>query len=317
MAVFIVDAETLVHARFSRSPLVECVAGLNILLRRNCLPWHRRWRDRHLIGFREYTRENPVAAAVATHAFATTWAADFLLTPPAPLGDIEHELSHFETFDDDRIRRDLAEVRSPLPPVLGVTGLAGHVIELIRWVWQHTIAEEWHRRKHTLHADVLARTSRLGESGWRAVFDGLRPGMRWLGDNRLQYDPRPYPDTDIRGKSLSLFAAHCRSGWVAWQPHDPMQYSIVYPVTGIHCDEQSAPGSLARLLGPARATILVNTAQPATTTTLSATTGLSIGAVGNHLRVLLDAGLLQRRRSGREVLYWWTESARHLHSGAT
>jgi DNA-binding transcriptional ArsR family regulator len=28
------------------------------------------------------------------------------------------------------------------------------------------------------------------------------------------------------------------------------------------------------------------------------------GSAGGHLRVLLDAGLLERRRSGREVLYW-------------
>lgn len=28
-----------------------------------------------------------------------------------------------------------------------------------------------------------------------------------------------------------------------------------------------------------------------------------------HLRVLLDAGFLQRRRSGREVFYWWTKAA--------
>jgi DNA-binding transcriptional ArsR family regulator len=36
-------------------------------------------------------------------------------------------------------------------------------------------------------------------------------------------------------------------------------------------------------------------------------TGLPLGAVGNHLRVLLDAGAVLRRRSGREVLYWRTQ----------
>ncbi|MFC3739335.1 helix-turn-helix transcriptional regulator [Paractinoplanes deccanensis] len=34
--------------------------------------------------------------------------------------------------------------------------------------------------------------------------------------------------------------------------------------------------------------------------------GLPMGAVGNHLRVMLDAGLVLRRRAGREVLYWRT-----------
>jgi hypothetical protein len=30
------------------------------------------------------------------------------------------------------------------------------------------------------------------------------------------------------------------------------------------------------------------------------------------LRVLLDTGLLHRRRSGREVLHWWTDAGRSL-----
>ena len=46
--------------------------------------------------------------------------------------------------------------------------------------------------------------------------------------------------------------------------------------------------------------------EPRSTTQLAALTGLPLGAVGNHLRVLLDAGAVLRRRSGREVLYWRT-----------
>jgi DNA-binding transcriptional ArsR family regulator len=42
------------------------------------------------------------------------------------------------------------------------------------------------------------------------------------------------------------------------------------------------------------------------TRVLSADAGLPVGAVGNHLRVLLDAGVVARRRSGRNVLYWRT-----------
>ena len=45
-------------------------------------------------------------------------------------------------------------------------------------------------------------------------------------------------------------------------------------------------------------------ATPTSTSALVAATGLPLGSVGGHLRVLLDAGLLERRRSGREVMYW-------------
>jgi DNA-binding transcriptional ArsR family regulator len=44
--------------------------------------------------------------------------------------------------------------------------------------------------------------------------------------------------------------------------------------------------------------------QPRSTTRLAALTGLPSGAIGNHLRVLLEAGAVLRRRAGREVLYW-------------
>jgi DNA-binding transcriptional ArsR family regulator len=45
---------------------------------------------------------------------------------------------------------------------------------------------------------------------------------------------------------------------------------------------------------------------PAPPPQLAELTGLPLGAAGNHLRVLLDAGAVLRRRTGREVLYWRT-----------
>jgi hypothetical protein len=51
---------------------------------------------------------------------------------------------------------------------------------------------------------------------------------------------------------------------------------------------------------------LVRVYDPRSTTQLAAISGLPIGAVGNHLKVMLGAGVVLRRRSGREVLYWRT-----------
>jgi DNA-binding transcriptional ArsR family regulator len=39
------------------------------------------------------------------------------------------------------------------------------------------------------------------------------------------------------------------------------------------------------------------------TSQLVAVTGQGLGSVGRHLRVLRDAGLVQRRRAGKSVLY--------------
>ena len=63
---------------------------------------------------------------------------------------------------------------------------------------------------------------------------------------------------------------------------------------------------LGRLIGPNRARVLRLLDEPRSTTHLAALTGLPLGAVSHHLRVLLEAGAVLRRRAGREVLYWRT-----------
>jgi DNA-binding transcriptional ArsR family regulator len=45
---------------------------------------------------------------------------------------------------------------------------------------------------------------------------------------------------------------------------------------------------------------------------LVALTGQGLGSVGRHLKVLLDARLVRRRRAGRSVLYSWTRAGETL-----
>ena len=69
-------------------------------------------------------------------------------------------------------------------------------------------------------------------------------------------------------------------------------------------EEADAPTDpLAPLLGRTRAGLLLALATPSSTTQLAALTGASIGATGDHLKVLLDAGLLTRARVARSVVY--------------
>lgn len=198
MADFLVDSDTLARARFGTSELAECVAALSILLRPDPMPWHLAWRRRYIEQLGDHLAAHPVQAAIAAHAVSPTWAADFLTAPPRSDEHtaIEPHLSEIEALSDARLRADLERVRRPLPAELLGPGLAAHAAALLRWVWQTAVAPEWPTRRRVLEADVVARTNRLARSGWAAVFDDLRDGTRWVGDNRLQYDVRPYPDIE-------------------------------------------------------------------------------------------------------------------------
>ncbi|MER7181559.1 winged helix-turn-helix domain-containing protein, partial [Streptomyces hyaluromycini] len=149
-----------------------------------------------------------------------------------------------------------------------------------------------------------ARTARAAQAGWAAVLDSLKPGQtRWLGGNRLQVNMHEYPPREISGADLLLVPVTPQRGWVSWQ--EPDRYALIYPCAGALADPsgRAVPAGLEALLGAARAGVLVLLDTPLSTTHLTAVTGQGLGSVGRHLRVLLDAGLVERRRAGRAVLY--------------
>jgi DNA-binding transcriptional ArsR family regulator len=155
-----------------------------------------------------------------------------------------------------------------------------------------------------LEADVVARTAQVSQGGWAAVVDALRPGRtRWLGENRLQVNLHEYPPREISGAELVFVPVTPKGGWLSWE--EPDRYAIVYTCSGALADHDSraVPASLGALLGPARAGVLMLLGAPMSTSQLTAVTGQGLGSVGRHLRVLLDAGLVERRRAGRSVLY--------------
>jgi DNA-binding transcriptional ArsR family regulator len=130
--------------------------------------------------------------------------------------------------------------------------------------------------------------------------------MRWLGEGRLQINANDYPPRDISGARLLFVPITPRRAWVSWQ--EPHRYAVVYPCSGplAEADRTPVQEALARLLGPGRAGVLVLLDTPKSTTQLVALTGQGLGSVGRHLKVLLDARLVGRRRAGRSVLYYRT-----------
>ncbi|MGW0807762.1 ArsR family transcriptional regulator [Nonomuraea sp. NPDC002799] len=307
------NADTLAGSRFVLSPLAEATASLLALMSgRAAHPAEQAWLAAHLPAYREQL--DPITARLVGAALGREWIADFCVPAPA-----EDERSFAEELD--RIRRTPPEValadvtvsmRGSLPAELNRRDLPGRVAGLLEWVWTQTVLPDWPRRRRVMEADVVARTAQLGQGGWAAALRDLRPGMRWLGGDRLQINARDYPPREISGARLLFVPVTPAQAWVTWD--EPHLYTVIYPCSGVLAEPGRAPvpGALGRLLGPARAGVLVLLDSPKSTTQLVALTGQGLGSVGRHLKVLLDARLVRRRRAGRAVLYYRTEAGELL-----
>ena len=194
----------------------------------------------------------------------------------------------------------------PLPAGLCRSDLPERAADLMEWVWTETVLPYWEQRREIIEADVIARTAQLSQGGWAAALDDMRPGMR-LREGRAADQRLRLPAAGPRRGRLLFVPVTPRQGWVSWDA--PHRYAVVYPCSGVlaEVDRAAVPGTLATLLGPARAGVLVLLDTPKSTTQLVASTGQGLGSVGRHLKVLLDAHLVRRRRAGRSVLYHRTD----------
>jgi DNA-binding transcriptional ArsR family regulator len=138
------------------------------------------------------------------------------------------------------------------------------------------------------------------------VLRDLGHGREWVDGGELRINRYDLPTRELPAAGqLHFIPVLSQGGWVGWS--QPGAHALYYPVTGrLAATEGARSGGLGQLIGANRAALLRLLDQPAGTTDLAALSRLPIGSVGNHLRVLLDAGAVTRRRSGRSVLYWRT-----------
>ncbi|MEU8005434.1 helix-turn-helix transcriptional regulator [Catellatospora sp. NPDC049111] len=307
MAVWHVPVDLLARSRFAISPMTDTVAALRALHSPHH-PWQYAWRRPHASAYRQMLDRRPVVRALLAAAFRHRWFADFLTVAPASAAPaFAEELAAVGARSAEQIRADLrVGTAGRLDDILCGDGLTEEVVFLLDWVWTHTVLPEWPVREQRLRADVVSRTSVLGAEGWAGVFPDLTGVLQWLGDGLLQVNDLPDPPLPLdRAEQLVFVPAHCGRGWVLWD--QPTRFGIAYPARGtLAAVAQPTADGLDRLIGPNRAVILRRLRSPTSTSQLVALTGLSLGSVSDHLRVLLDAGAVTKRRSGREVLYWRT-----------
>ncbi|WP_254068856.1 hypothetical protein [Streptomyces sp. TM32] len=165
-----VNADTLAGSRFVTSPLAEAVACLKTLQCGSAAHvGERQWLEAHLPGYRDHLAGDPVTASLVGAALGHRWNATFLT--PTPLAEDDptfaQELEHIRSTPPAIARADLAEsLNGSLPAMLYRDDLAQRAADLLEWVWTKTVQPYWPRRKRIIEADIVARTARLGLSGW-------------------------------------------------------------------------------------------------------------------------------------------------------
>ncbi|MBO7939074.1 helix-turn-helix domain-containing protein [Streptomyces sp. S9] len=304
-----VNADTLAGSRFVLSPLAETFASLKLLhAGTGSHPGERDWLRAHLPHYRALLAADPVTARLVRAGLGRDWIADFLTPTPREGETFAEGVARIRAAGPADARAHLRlSLAGPLPAELDRDDLPERAAALLERVWETSVRPYWERRRRVLEADVVARTAQVGRGGWAAVLDSLRPGTRWLGGSRFQVNLHAYPPREVADAELLFVPVTPRTGWVSWEGRE--RYALVYPCAGVLAGdgrERAVPAALGALLGPARAAVLVLLATPLSTTQLVALTGQGLGSVGRHLRVLRDAGLVERRRVGRVVLYSWT-----------
>ncbi|HEY8471402.1 MAG TPA: DUF5937 family protein [Natronosporangium sp.] len=313
--------QDLASTRFGVSPLWEVVASVRVLRQPGAHAANRPWAE----------QVRPRLAGVDWRLLADLVPAPGrhipgFIAPPQPIQvpDFETELAALRAVPAAVVRAGIDGLSPPISDRLAglrddpPRGLA-RLAETIRGYWDAALAPYWPRMLTLLEGDILHRARLLAEGGAQRLFNDLDPAVRWDAD-RLRVAHR-FASGSVRLAGRGLLLAPSVFNWprVSSIVEPPWQPTLRYPPRGIGTlwerRHRDLPAGLARVLGRSRARLLAELDAPAATTALAHRTGLTPGAVSQHLTALRDAGLVTPHRTGRLVLYARTRTAEALLAG--
>ncbi len=319
-----VGADDLVATRFAISPVAELVhALLRLQTGPGCFGTGRfaAWLDQ------EYARlQDRVDLRALLYLNGPRIGAAFACPPPSGMHQtIEGDIDRIRAASAATRITETAEVVRERPPspvmsaLLGDPDLGERLADAVAHAWRALLATEWPRLLAVLTRDVRHRADLLTRDGWLDALDGMHEHVRWRG-GWLSVQQGVDRTFDLAGQGLLLIPSVFIAPGLALYLDPPWQPALIYPARGRALWWESTsepPEALSRLLGTTRAALLTLLTAPTSTTELSRLTHATLGATGDHLRVLLDAGLLARARSGHSILYRRTDMADALVATAS
>jgi hypothetical protein len=316
MVEYVFTLDDLARLRFAVSPPWELVTSLRALREPAGAGVHLEW-VRAVRGDLKGLDLRPTLALLGR----ADYTPDFLTPPPqSPLASIEEGLEQIRSAPIARVRREVGFVASRRSaPELNAflehpRRELNRLVKALAEFWERAFAPSWPRVRALLEADIAQRARTVTEAGAGPALDDLHPSVRWAGD-RLRVAVSHTSTVELEGRGLLLVP----SAFLWTRPvvvsAKPWQPSVIYPARGVGLlweAEEPLADALATLLGRTRARVLAGTAAPVSTTELARRLQITAGGASQHLSALAAAGLVSRRRHGREVLYMRTPVAEDL-----
>src|SRR6266567_974623 len=324
LLVLELDVADLAATRFAISPLSETLRAVQLLAQRETpavnAPWVR-W-ARSELGWRplRLPRLWPlIVNGLPVHP-------EFLVpAPEARMPEFGAELARLRATPASAVEASLHRVWEGHPWPESARELAARPRESLAEIaaelgecHDRLIAPHWERIRPVLEADIAYRAGLLADGGARSLFSDLHRDLRWSGGTLTLTDTDQGPPVFkimLGPDGVVLMPSVFNWPQVSLSRATSTQTIMLYPARGAATVWES--GALAgmaggreeaaeALLGAPRVRLLAALRSPATTTALARRLGVTPSAVSQHLAVLHRGGLVDKRRSGRAVLYQTT-----------
>ena len=310
---------TLARTRIAISPLSESVAAVELLYRHGPrAPWpYTAWSEHAWTVLRTVRRTAPVRlyAQLAEQQNLGPTPDVFEPIPEVPAPELAEELEVLRHTPPEVVEEQYGKhfsrgVPDFLRPYREDRAAAfGALADALEEFWCLAIAPYWPRMRTALDEEVLLRARSLAALGPEPVVASL--GGRTVWDSPVLSLPRSKESQVITAdQRLLLVPLVFAQDRVGNSTDHPEILRVSYQARGAALLAGSAPAlrrdepdRLVPLVGSRRAAVLRALESPATTSALAVRLGLAASTVSEQLTALVAAGVVQRRRSGRSVLY--------------
>ncbi|WNV87344.1 helix-turn-helix domain-containing protein [Umezawaea sp. Da 62-37] len=168
--------------------------------------------------------------------------------------------------------------------------------------WRDTLSDGWPELRSIVDQDIAQRATAIATHGIGRTLAALHPDIEWAGDAVAL--PKSWDgEIDVTGRDLVLAPSVLSRPGVVIQVDTPGQFVLYYPAERVGAGRDRRSGSIAQVVGNARAVLLADLDTARSTKELATRIGYTPGTISYHLGALHRAGLVTKVRAGRYVLY--------------